>query len=256
MKILLVSVAALVCAYTVNAQTRVDLQTQGKGILSDCAFARTGATVLTSGSCTFSFPNQSKVSLSGVTITITGGSGTAFIYADVDGAIHVGHSATLAIACHQCMDAGPMVIFPTDAIRIGTWPASSGVWDTTGQTDDRVFLRGALRLTPGPGVVISDSGVEKQISADTAIMQTKIAAQAGQEILCAGSPSATAQTCALLPTLTAYTPGMRVRWMSGETNMDGALTLNIDSLGAIPVKKADGSSDPAAGELPPDSTTT
>jgi hypothetical protein len=31
--------------------------------------------------------------------------------------------------------------------------------------------------------------------------------------------------------------------------MDGALTLNIDSLGAIPVKKADGSSDPAASEL-------
>jgi hypothetical protein len=247
MKTLLVFGAALLCACTVTAQTRVDLPTQGKGILSDCAMRRKNSTELMSSSCAFSFPNQTKVSLTGISINVTGGSGTAFIYADVDGEIHVGHSATLVISCTTCTDAGSMVSFPTDVARIATWPATDGAWDTSGEIDDRVFISGAPRLTPGPGVLISDSGREQQIAIDTALVQSKLAAQAGQETLCLGSADVVTQTCAMVPALAAYTSGMRIRWKSGATNT-GPMTLSAGP-GALPVKKANGLSDPAAGEI-------
>lgn len=47
---------------------------------------------------------------------------------------------------------------------------------------------------------------------------------------------------------TTYSNGMRVRFRPGNTNT-GASTVNVAGLGVIDIKKADGSTDPAAGDL-------
>jgi hypothetical protein len=83
---------------------------------------------------------------------------------------------------------------------------------------------------------------------------TKADAQAGRTVLCDASGAAGAYTCAMAPALTAYTVGMVVNWKPGTGSSGGPVTLNIDGLGAQPVKQSDGISDPAsvtAGQLTP-----
>lgn len=49
----------------------------------------------------------------------------------------------------------------------------------------------------------------------------------------------------------AYFNGMRIRFLPGNVNT-GASTVNVDSLGNKNIKLADGSTDPAAGDIPAD----
>jgi hypothetical protein len=117
-----------------------------------------------------------------------------------------------------------------------------------------VGSRSILDFTTGPGVLlaVSDTGqaISLQASADVSLMQTVELAQAGSEWLCASSSaSATTYTCSTNPALTEYTVGMVLRWKPDVNGAGGATTLNVDTLGAVPVKLADGARNPVPGDI-------
>jgi hypothetical protein len=117
-----------------------------------------------------------------------------------------------------------------------------------------VGSRPILDLSNGLGVLlaVSDTGTDIAIqpSVDTALIQTRASSQAGATLLCASSSgSGTTYTCALSPSLTTYTTGMVLHWRPDVSGTGGPTTLNVDTLGTLPVKLADGATDPASGDV-------
>jgi hypothetical protein len=117
-----------------------------------------------------------------------------------------------------------------------------------------VGTRAIANFIPGPGIlnVLSDTGsqINIQQSVDTGVILSRAGQQSGQTTLCAStSASSSTYTCALAPTLTAYTTGMELHWTPDVNGAGGPTTLNVDVLGAESVKLADGATDPAAGDL-------
>jgi hypothetical protein len=130
--------------------------------------------------------------------------------------------------------AGQSVLLQVDGVTIGSRAVEN-------------FLSGA-------GIVntITDTGTQLTIqhTADTAVLQTQVDEQSGAALLCASqSGSATAYTCSMNPVLTAYTTGMVVHWKPDMNAAGDAMTLNIDTLGAKPVKLADGVNDPTSVDV-------
>ncbi|MGD0500046.1 MAG: hypothetical protein ABSC23_16600 [Bryobacteraceae bacterium] len=114
-----------------------------------------------------------------------------------------------------------------------------------------VGSRNVANFITGVGLVslINDDGNEINIESalDTAVVQTQPGEQSGNALLCASaSGSATSYTCLMSPTIAAYTSGMVLHWRPDVSNAGGSTTLNVDTLGAKPVKLADGTSDPPA----------
>jgi hypothetical protein len=104
---------------------------------------------------------------------------------------------------------------------------------------------------------LADTGSKINIeqSVNTALVQTRAMAQAGGSLLC-GATGSSAQACSMSPALPAYTRGMVVHWVPAADSTGDPLTLDIDSLGAVPIKAADGLTDPpiravSAGRLYP-----
>jgi hypothetical protein len=113
-----------------------------------------------------------------------------------------------------------------------------------------VGVRPTISVIGGAGIqtMVTDTGsqINVQTAADTAVLQTQAGAQAGRALLCASSSgSSTAYRCQLNPTADAYVTGMVLHWAPDVTG-SGAMTLNVDTLGAAPVKMADGATDPPA----------
>ena len=99
-------------------------------------------------------------------------------------------------------------------------------------------------------LVDTGSAINIQQSVNTAVVQTQSVAQSGTTLLCDSSSGAPpSYRCAMMPTLTSYTSGMVVNWKPGSSASGGSTTLNIDTLGPIPIKLADGTSNPAAGTI-------
>jgi hypothetical protein len=137
-----------------------------------------------------------------------------------------------------------------------TWVVESGGGGapTIQNSGVPVGSRPVLDLSTGAGVLLatSDTGqaITIQSSIDTSIVQTLSSEQAGTRLRCASaSSSATVYTCSLSPFLTAYTTGMLLHWVPDVDGAGGATTLNVDTLGAVPVRMADGAANPSAGEI-------
>ncbi len=128
-------------------------------------------------------------------------------------------------------------------------PVGRGSGTTTIQNAGTVVgMPAILNLSDGPRLLLatSDTGtaITIQSTLDTAVAATRASEQAGTAF-----SSATTYTCALSPTLTQYTAGMVLHWTPDISNTGGSITLNIDSLGATPVKLQDGMTDPAPLDL-------
>lgn len=111
-----------------------------------------------------------------------------------------------------------------------------------------------LNFLGGSGILyaLSNTGsaISIETSANSAVTPTLASEQATSSRLCASSSgSATAYTCALSPTLTAYTPGMVLDWKPDVNASGGPATLNVDTLGAAPLTLADGATAPGAGDI-------
>ena len=133
----------------------------------------------------------------------------------------------------------------------GTSSGSSGFTIASG--DKAIGTRPTANLISGPGIITAATDTGSQIniqqSIDSAIVLTRPNYQSGQTVLCASSgKSGAAYTCAMSPTLTKYQQGMVINWVP-DVDAAGAATLNIDTLGAKPVKLSDGVTDPAMQDL-------
>jgi len=134
-----------------------------------------------------------------------------------------------------------------------TWTQQAGAI-TTENDGAVVGTRGAQNFVPGEGLitVLSDTGTKVNIqqTVDTAVIQSKASEQSGSTVLCVSqSGSPTTFTCSMTPTLRSYTQGMVVQWKPDVNGAGGATTLNIDTLGAKPIKLADGVTNPTAADL-------
>ena len=116
-----------------------------------------------------------------------------------------------------------------------------------------VGSRSVLNLIGGVGVVntISDTGtqINVQQSVDTSVIPSKATAQSGAMWLCSAAGSSSAYTCGLSPTLQSYTTGMVLAWKPNVNGAGGATTLNVDTLGAVTLKQADGVTDPTSADI-------
>ena len=116
-----------------------------------------------------------------------------------------------------------------------------------------VGSRNIMNLIGGMGVVntISDTGtqINVQQSVDTSVIPSKANAQSGAMWLCSSAGSSSAYTCGLWPTLQAYSTGMVLAWKPNVNGAGGATTLNVDTLGAVAVKQADGVTDPTGADI-------
>jgi hypothetical protein len=112
-----------------------------------------------------------------------------------------------------------------------------------------VGTRSTLDFVQGSGIsqTVTDTGSKITIQTDIGpAVQTKATAQSGSHLLCSAA-NTTTLTCAMSPTLSAYTDKMLVNLcVSGAVT--GATTLNVDTLGAKSVLTFTGSN-PSTGDL-------
>lgn len=115
-----------------------------------------------------------------------------------------------------------------------------------------VGTQGVISYIAGTGIVnaISMQAGELRVQQDidTAVVMLKSDFQNGALVSCIATATANAYSCALNPALSAYTPGMRILFQAGASNT-GAATLNINGLGAVGVRRADGITEVLAGDL-------
>ncbi len=144
-------------------------------------------------------------------------------------------------------------------VAANTWSLQAGGGGGTGLVTVQsegvtVGARNTQNFAAGPGLVnaLTDTGarVNIQQNVDTAVVQTRAGAQSGATLLCApASGSSSAYRCSMSPTLTAYTTGMVLYWRPDVTGGGTGVTLDVDTLGAASVKLADGTTDPASGDI-------
>ena len=144
--------------------------------IGDFAVTRTSATVLAIGaSCSLTTPCTARFGSlvysfpTGATVSISAGTGTAYVYISSAGALTVGHNVTLT--CSGCTAQAGITAFPSDSIPLWSWTATSASWDTSGGTDRRGFLSGQP-LASGTGIVVACTNGICSPSLDAAYLST------------------------------------------------------------------------------------
>ena len=171
--------------------------------LGDFGVTWTSGAMLTLGpNCSASTPCNVRLGtnvyrfVSGTSVTVSSGTGTAYIYIDANGVLTVGHNLTLACAS-PCAAVSGVNGFPLNSIPLFTWTATGGAWDASGGMDQRAALSTRL-LTAGTGIVTLDTGSATNISLDTAVVPRYLAAAASLTFgAIAGGTCAADQTFAL-----------------------------------------------------------
>ncbi len=233
-------------------QTQIDLNTQAKNVpIKAGASLPTACTV---GQIFFLTSASTGTNLYGCTAVNTwsaqGGQPGA-------GAIMHGTRASMPTTCTV-----GQTYFATDASAganlygcsaANTWTAEGGS-ETVDSNGVTIGSRPITNFLTGAGLisVITDTGAEINIQSalDTAVVATLPAEQTGSSLLCSSaSGSGTTYGCSMTPTATAYSLGMVLHWIPDVHGAGGATTLNVDSLGAKSIKRADGVSDPSATDI-------
>ncbi len=105
-------------------------------------------------------------------------------------------------------------------------------------SDGTNYYSSGTLLQPGAGVQI----INRQLSADTAVVLSVSDFQAGTPVDCfssGGNP--TAYTCSTSSTFPGYVNGMRLYWQP-DAACTGAPTLSVNGLAAVQIRKAGGGS--------------
>jgi hypothetical protein len=133
----------------------------------------TSGTVLTIGpQCSVSTPCLFRIGstvysvTAPATVTLTGGSGLAYIYIDNNGNLLAGVSSS-TVTCAGCQVAGGITQYPIATIPLETWNATNGVWDPTG-SNDIALLTTQPALNAGSNITITQSGPNVTIAASGA----------------------------------------------------------------------------------------
>jgi hypothetical protein len=157
--------------------------------LGDFAVTRSSATVLTIGSncsattpCIVRFGNLVYSFAAGGAVSISAGSGMAYVYVSSAGALTVGHNLT-ANCTSGCVVASGVTSFPADAIPLFTWSATSGTWDAAGGVDQRAILS-SKSILAGTGLTSAESSGKTTVSVDATLVGLR-----------ASVPATSASTC-------------------------------------------------------------
>jgi hypothetical protein len=157
--------------------------------LGDFVVAPTSATTLIIGpNCSMSTPCAVRFGAvvysfaSSATVTISAGSGLAFVYVSSAGLLTVG--SNIAATCSSaCVAQSGMTAFPADSIPLFTWSATSGSWDANGGADQRAFLS-SKSVTAGVGIASTEISGQTQLSADTSVIGLRTAAPGTSSTAC------------------------------------------------------------------------
>jgi hypothetical protein len=226
-------------------------------------FGRTGAVAAQSGDYSFSqiSGTASAPQLPSVAMLTNQGNAVTAGTQDFSNAAHTlpMKSGTTAMLPAPCSPGE--TYFATDAPSGGNLYgcAAANVWTEQGNLSVKnsglsVGASSTANFSVGAGLMntVSDDGVEINIQSalDTAVVETQPGEQSGRALLCASSSgSASNYTCALTPTLAAYTSGMLLHWKPDVAGAGGSTTLNVDTLGAMRVALADGAANPSSATI-------
>jgi hypothetical protein len=215
-------------------------------VLSSSTTLSIGTNCATATPCNVRFGTQTYRFTNSASVTISGGSGTAFVYVNGAGAIVVGHNLTVS-SCSGCTAQSGVTAFPANVLPIYTWTASNGTWDSTGGRDQRAFLSGKA-LVGGLGIVISEAPGQSTITVDNGVIPVYLTSTASLSF-----PSISNGTCAadLTITVTGANAGDAVApgWPVLPAGLLG--TMLVSSTNTVSVRLCNFS---GAGLTPPNTT--
>ena len=220
--------------------------------LGDFNVAWTNSAVLTVGSsCSAANPCNVRVGanvyryVNSATITMTAGTGAAYVYIDSNGVLTVNHN--LALSCASpCVAIAGTIGFPMNSIPLYIWTATAGSWDATGGVDQRAVLSTKV-LTAGNGIVTLDTGTNTGISVDAAVVPRYLTAAASL-----GFPAIPSGSCSSDQTFSlagarvgdAVAPG----WPGFVTGLIGNMWVSAPGTVAVRICNLSGASvTPSAG---------
>ena len=158
--------------------------------LGDFAVTRTNATVLTIGAnCSVTTPCIARLGslvysfASAGSVTISAGTGLAYIYVSSAGALTIGHNMT-ANCTAGCFAQSGVTAFPADAIPLFTWSASSGTWDAAGGVDQRALLS-SKSVVASTGLTSTESSGKTAIAVDSTIVSLRTGVPGTSSAACA-----------------------------------------------------------------------
>ena len=181
--------------YGCSASNTWNLESGGGGSvgvasqLGDFLTAPTTSTTLAIGSacaaatpCNVRFGIQVYSFISGGVATLSGGTGTAFIYISSTGVLTVGHNLTLTCST-GCSAVSGVTAFPLDSIPLFLWTATAGTWNALGGADQRAFLSSQV-LESGPGIQLSQTAGQNTVLADATVVALRVSAPATSSSAC------------------------------------------------------------------------
>jgi hypothetical protein len=157
--------------------------------LRDLATTFTNATTLSIGAncaistpCNVRFGNTAYSFVAGATLTLSSGTGTAFIYVTRSGLLTVGHNLTVSCSS-ACQAQSGVNQFPSDSIPLASWTATNGSWDATGGIDRRAF-QSAKVVMAGTGLIAADTSGNTAVSVDSNLVGLRVAVPANSASAC------------------------------------------------------------------------
>jgi len=164
--------------------------------LGDFAVLSSSGTVLTMGAnCSASTPCNVRFGAlvysftSGGSVSISAGTGLAYIYMSSAGALTVGHNLT-ANCTAGCVAQSGITAFPVDAIPLFTWSATSGIWNSGGGVDQRALLSSKSVLA-STGLTSAESSGKTVLTVDSTIVSLRTSVPPTSSTACATGSWAT-----------------------------------------------------------------
>lgn len=146
--------------------------------LGDFAAVRSSATVLAIGAscsvqtpCTARFGSLVYSFAAGGSVSITAGSGLAYVYVSSAGTLTVGHNLT-ASCVSGCVAQSGITGFPADAIPLFTWSATSGTWDASGGVDQR-SVYSSKSIVASTGLTSAESSGKTVMAVDSTVVSLR-----------------------------------------------------------------------------------
>lgn len=157
--------------------------------LQDLQAATTGTAVLTIGQncavttpCNFRIGSVTYPIEAPASVSLSGGSGVAYIYLSGNGALTVG--SNLPAVCNAlCTAQSGVTSFPATSIPLFTAQATSGLWNTNGISDYRAFLS-VKNVMGTSGVISVDSGGAAVLSLDGSLVSLRVSVPATSASAC------------------------------------------------------------------------
>jgi len=155
----------------------------------DLVVARASSTTLTIGAacsvstpCNVRFGNLVFSVISGATVSITGGTGVAYVFISSAGQVTVGHSMT--VQCQSgCTAQSGVTSIPADSVPLYTWSATAGIWDVNGGTDLRAFTSSKV-VQAGAGLASAEVSGKTILSADATLVGIRAPVPATSSVAC------------------------------------------------------------------------